>query len=377
MAWEMKKLGDFLTLEYGKPLDQALRKSDGKYPVYGANGIKVWSNEFYYAKRTIIIGRKGSAGELTLTEEKFWPLDVTYFLKFDHKKYNLHFIYFLLSGLNLSNLATGVKPGINRNNVYSIEVNVPTIQEQKRIVAMLDAAFADIEKIRANTEQNLKNARELFESYLEQVFTNGNNAWKIKKLEDVVTPVETIDPRKAPKKMFHYIDVSSVSNKTFSIVETNELLGCNAPSRARRFVNAGDIIFATVRPTLRRIAIIPEHLDHQVCSTGYFVFRTKLELEKKFLFYYLQTNFFMSEMERLQSGTSYPAVNDSQIKNVFIKYPANQEQKRIVQMLDAVSLQTDKLTNLYKSKLTELDNLKKSLLHQAFSGQLTNQEVIA
>ena len=119
-GWEVKKLGDVLELEYGKPLPADKRKQNGKYPVYGANGEKNRSDEYYYDKLSIIVGRKGSAGEINFTEEKFWPLDVTYFVTFDNKKYDLNFIYYLLSKLELPSLAKGVKPGINRNEVYSI-----------------------------------------------------------------------------------------------------------------------------------------------------------------------------------------------------------------------------------------------------------------
>ena len=167
--WGEIKLGNILKLEYGKPLPDFKRKSDGLYPVYGANGEKDRTNEYYYNKKSIIVGRKGSAGEVNLTEERFWPLDVAYFVTFDEKQYNLKFIYNLLCGLELTNLAKGVKPGINRNEVYSISVKVPSLLEQKRIVAILDKVFADIAKAKENAEKNFQNARELFESYLSTV----------------------------------------------------------------------------------------------------------------------------------------------------------------------------------------------------------------
>jgi type I restriction enzyme S subunit len=84
--WTIKKLGDILKLEYGKPLPDEKRIVNGRYPIYGANGLKGRSNDFYFDKKTIVVGRKGSAGEINLTEEKFWPLDVTYFVIFDETK---------------------------------------------------------------------------------------------------------------------------------------------------------------------------------------------------------------------------------------------------------------------------------------------------
>jgi type I restriction enzyme S subunit len=171
-SWEVRKLGEVIKLEYGKPLPDDKRNPSGAYPVYGANGEKGRTNEFYHNKETIILGRKGSAGELNLTEEKFWPLDVTYFVTFDEKKYDLVFLYHLLSLLELPKLAKGVKPGINRNEVYSIIVQIPPLPEQQRIVTILDEAFASIAKTKAKAEQNLKNAKELFESYKNELFLN-------------------------------------------------------------------------------------------------------------------------------------------------------------------------------------------------------------
>ena len=168
--WEEQNIGKFLKLEYGKPLDKKDRKLNGKFPVYGANGEKDRTDKFYYDKKTIIIGRKGSAGELNLTEEKYWPLDVTYFVTFDDKKYDLKFIYFLLLTLQITKLAKGVKPGINRNDVYSINVYTPNLKQQKFIVAKLDKLSAETKKLEAIYKQKLADLEELKKSVLKKAF---------------------------------------------------------------------------------------------------------------------------------------------------------------------------------------------------------------
>jgi len=183
--WEVKKLGEIIKLEYGKPLPPSKRKTDGAYPVYGANGEIDRSDDYYHNKQSIIVGRKGSAGEINLTEKRFWPLDVTYFVTFDNNNYDLNFIYHLLNKLELTKLAKGVKPGINRNEVYSIKVQIPQIFEQQRIVAIINEAFASIAKAKENAEKSLQNARELFESYLQSVFANPGEGWEEKKLGEV------------------------------------------------------------------------------------------------------------------------------------------------------------------------------------------------
>lgn len=114
-----------------------------------------------------------------------------------------------------------------------------------------------------------------------------NKNWEVKKLGDVLQETETINPSQNPNKEFIYIDVSSVNNVNFYIENTTLLKGKDVPSRARKLVKTNDIIFATVRPTLRRICIITDEYDNQVCSTGYFVLRVKENINYALLFYYL------------------------------------------------------------------------------------------
>ncbi|GER02204.1 hypothetical protein JCM17845_28270 [Iodidimonas gelatinilytica] len=160
------------------------------------------------------------------------------------------------------------------------------------------------------------------------------NGWKEVSLGDICEKTETVDPRKAPEDEFDYVDVSSVSNETFTIGETQRLLGADAPSRARRKIRSGDILFATIRPTLQRIAQIPEHLDGQICSTGYIVLRPKPALDARFLMHSLFRPDFMGAMVSLQSGASYPAVTDKQVRAQTIPLPTLEEQQRIVAVLD-------------------------------------------
>jgi len=158
--------------------------------------------------------------------------------------------------------------------------------------------------------------------------------WRIKPLGELLEKTETVNPLKSAGTEFNYIDVSSVSNQTFCIEATQRLKGKDAPSRARRLVRANDILFATVRPTLQRIAIVPDELDNQVCSTGYFVLRPKPEMNHRFVFYSLFTESFMDQMATLQKGASYPAVTDGEVRAQLLAFPSPLEQQRIVGILD-------------------------------------------
>ena len=161
-----------------------------------------------------------------------------------------------------------------------------------------------------------------------------NSGWQLRTLGEILEKTETVNPLLSPNTEFDYIDVSSVSNTTFEIEETQRLKGKDAPSRARKLVRTNDIIFATIRPTLQRIAVVPEHLDKQVCSTGYFVLRPKQGIDRRFVFYSLFTESFSGEMDSLQKGASYPAVTDGDVRAQKIPVPPLAEQQRIVGLLD-------------------------------------------
>ena len=159
--------------------------------------------------------------------------------------------------------------------------------------------------------------------------------WETKRLGDVLEKTETVNPAVLfPNAEFEYIDVSSVSNMAYMIEKTQRLKGKDAPSRARKVVRTNDILFATIRPTLQRIAIVPEHLDKQVCSTGYFVLRASPQIDHRFVFYWLFTGDFLGQMEHLQKGASYPAVTDGDVRAQAIPLPPLPEQRRIVGLLD-------------------------------------------
>ena len=159
--------------------------------------------------------------------------------------------------------------------------------------------------------------------------------------------------------------------ETKEIENETVVLGKDAPSRARKLIRTNDVIFATVRPTHSRVALITEEYNEQVCSTGYFVLRAKDFLNNNLVYYFLLTYGFNKQMEKLQKGASYPAVNDSDVKGIIIPFPKSlKEQQTIVQKLDAFSTETKKLEAIYQQKINDLEELKKSVLQKAFSGEL-------
>tara|TARA_Y100001935_G_scaffold100603_1_gene83656 strand:- start:1018 stop:2157 length:1140 start_codon:yes stop_codon:yes gene_type:complete len=165
---DLINLGDVCELIYGKGLDKTDRLENGGIPAYGANGIKAYSTKILSDEPSIIIGRKGSAGELTKVSSPFWALDVTYYTKINKELINLDFLYYTLSTMDLPSMAKGVKPGINRNDVYKRLIYLPTLEKQKNIVSTLDAIYAEIEKVNDSVSKLENNCNELKTAILKE-----------------------------------------------------------------------------------------------------------------------------------------------------------------------------------------------------------------
>lgn len=372
--WQTKKLGEVLKMEYGKPLPKSKRKDGGLYPVYGANGEKDRTDEYYYDKQSIIVGRKGSAGEINLTEKKFWPLDVSYFVTFDYKKYDLNFLYYLLGNLELPKLAKGVKPGINRNEVYSINVKVPPLPEQQRIVAILDEAFAAIATAKQNVEKNLQNARELFESYLQSVFVNPGDGWEEKSLEELVniTSSKRIFKSEYVKEgipFYRTKEIKELANdKSISLELFISHKRYNEIKANFGIPKEGDILLSAVG-TIGEIYVVQKG-DEFYFKDGNIVWLQDFDsVDTYYLKYALKS--FVEKIKTLSRGAAYSALTIEKLNKYRVPIASIKEQKRIVAKLDALSFETKKLEAIYWQKLADLDELKKSVLHKAFTGQLT------
>lgn len=153
-------LRDLVTLNYGKGLPQEKRNANGSVLGFGANGPKCKTDEFLFDGESIIIGRKGSAGELTRVSGKFWPLDVTYYVTLKSKVLDMDYLYFAMKSLNIPSLARGVKPGINREDVYELKIPLPSLEEQRKIVLLLSEIqkLKDLGDLKRNALHSLQDA---------------------------------------------------------------------------------------------------------------------------------------------------------------------------------------------------------------------------
>jgi len=169
-GWRWLPLGDVCEFAYGSSLP-AHKREPGNVPVYGSNGIVGRHREALTTGAAIIIGRKGSIGEVHYSPVPCWPIDTTYYVEHTKLPANLRWLSLWLRALNLPamNKAAAV-PGLNRDDVYRIEIPLPPLPEQKRIAAILKDQLAAVERARAATEAQLEAAQVLPATLLRRAF---------------------------------------------------------------------------------------------------------------------------------------------------------------------------------------------------------------
>jgi len=189
-------------------------------------------------------------------------------------------------------------------------------------------------------------------------------------LRSVCEPTRIWNPLREPRDEFWYVDVSAVSRESLAIQAPQKVKAAQAPSRARKIIQTGDAIFATVRPTLRRIAFVEKQYDNQIASTAFCIVRAnRQEAVPRFLYYALQTEFFNEEVAKFQSGASYPAVNDKDVLNQIIALPLSPEQEKIAAVLWTIQRAIE-----VEAKLSaNARELKQSAMRQLFTLGLRNE----
>jgi len=148
-SWKVVRLGEVCDFNYGKGLAKEDRKEDGKFGAYGANGVKTRTDLQNSDGPGIVIGRKGSAGAITLVEDSFYATDVTYYIPENQfGAFEMRYLFLLLKSLDLPKYAMGIKPGLNRNHAYNEICGLPPKKAQKRIITKVDELMGMVQKLR-------------------------------------------------------------------------------------------------------------------------------------------------------------------------------------------------------------------------------------
>jgi len=345
--WNIKNWESVLTINNGRN-QKNVTNPNGKYPIYGSGGIMGYADDYICNEGSIIIGRKGSINNPIYVTTKFWNIDTAFGLS-PSDSLDSKFLYYFCLGYDFTKHDKGTTlPSLTKTDLLNVSMPLPPLLEQKRIVAILDEAFEGIDRAISNTEKNLSNARELFESYLNSIFSQKGEGWEFENWESVLT----INNGRSQKNVTN-------PNGKYPIYGSGGIMGyadnyiCNEGSTIiGRKGSINNPIYVTTKFWNIDTAFGLSPLD---------------SLDSKFLYYFCLGYDFTKH----DKGTTLPSLTKKDLLNVSMPLLPLPEQKNIVNKLDKIYTKTQRIENIYRQKIAALKELKQSILQKAFTGELT------
>lgn len=398
--WQIKKLGevcDFVRGPFGGSLKKSFFKEDG-YIVYEQqhainnqfNDSRYFIDEkkfkemerFELKSGDLIMSCSGTMGKIAIAPRniKRGIINQALLKLTPSKQISNKFLKLWMQSEGFQDSLNKFSKGAAIKNVASvkilkqIEILLPPLSEQCRIVKILDEVFEGIEKVKENAKKNLQNSKELFESYLQSVFANPRKDWEEKSLEELgkITSSKRIFKKEYVKEGVPFYRIKEIKELANDKRITLELY--ISKKRYKEIKDSfgvpliGDILMTAVG-TIGEIYVVKNDDEFYFKDGNILWFKNFNSVDPYFLKFVLMS--FVEQINKLSKGSAYNALTIEKIEKHKIFLPKLiSEQKSIVAKLDALSAETKKLEAIYQQKLVDLEELKKSVLKKAFAGEL-------
>jgi type I restriction enzyme S subunit len=403
--WQMKTLGDLFEITSSKRVFKEDWKSEG-VPFYRAREIvKLAENGF--VNNELFISEEmfkeysekyglPKAGDIMVTgvgtlgicyvvkgDDRFYFKDGNIiWLKSNGKANSRYVEYAFKSDFLRKQIDDSVGAVVGTYTIIkakSTRIPLPPLPEQQRIVSILDECFAAIDKAKTNAEQNLKNAKELFESYLQGVFEKTGDGWEVRKVKDIGLTQTGTTPKTLEKKNYgDFIPFIKPADVDFSgigdIRYDNEGLSEIGLINGRK-MESGSILMVCIGATIGKVGFTEREVS---CNQQINSLTVKKEFEPKFIYYAMRSKKFQQKvlLEGKGAQATLPIINKSKWENLTLSYPESRlDQLSIVRNLDALQAETKRLEELYQKKIENLEELKKSILEKALRGELETEKL--
>lgn len=372
MKYQLKHLGDVCTFTYGDALKESNREG-GSIPVYGSNGIVGYHNKPLSVGETIIIGRKGSIGEIHFSKVPCWPIDTTYYI--DRTKMPCDFVWlcYILSALDLTRLnKSAAIPGLNREDAYEQTIPFPSLPEQQRIAAILQKADR-LRRLR-------RYARQLSDSYLQSVFLEmfgdpvSNPSKNPVRTLKQVSIIFSDGPFGSDLKTVHYVPngirvirLQNIGVGNFIDNDKAFISEDHFRSLSKHTCLPGDIIVGTLGEPNLRAFIQPEQLPIALNKADCVQIRVnKSKVTEEFVCYLLNMPQTLFLATGLIHGQTRSRINMGRLAELEVPIPDIADQ----QIFSAIAKQFKKMNRKIVESERQTEMLFQSLLQQAFQGEL-------
>ncbi|CCC41940.1 restriction endonuclease subunit S [Haloquadratum walsbyi] len=372
--WELLRLGDVLSFEYGDNLPADTRE-DGEIPVYGSNGQVDTHTEANVDTAGIIIGRKGSIGKGEFSINPFWAIDTTYYISDNETSENLRFVYYLLQNMKLERLnAASAIPGLNRNDAYNLNTLIPPLSEQQKIATVLRTVDQAIQK----TEEIIEQTRRAKTGIQQELFTQGYydhrffvetrvgelpESWRLEKIKNHTELVSG-----AHVKSELVSDDSSLTPYLTGPEDFDELgfTMTKYTDEPTKFCKEGDTLVTVKGSGCGKSTFA----DRRACiSRQLKALRPNGKLEELYLFYFVETK--QKLLKSLAEGSAIPGLSNSHLTALDIPIPSIEEQRKVGEVLKKYD---DRIVYEKKYK-SQLQRLKHGLMQDLLSGDVRTADV--
>lgn len=353
--WPFVELGEVCEMYQPKTITSKEIKSEGKYKVFGANGIIGYYDKYNHEDSEVLITCRGATcGTLNLSEPNSWITGNAMVVKPKDNRLNKQFLFYILKNSDFKSVISGsAQPQITRTSLSPLKIPLPPIEVQKEIAEQIEVKQNAIDHAKAII-QNLERERRYFGQSLRKL-----EGVEMVKLSDICEiNGKTAEPTKLfGKDAFAYIDISSVENGTGNLNYENMILPSNAPSRARRIIQNGDVLLSTVRPNLKAFAYLENLPSRALASTGFAVLTAKEKVLAKYVFHLLFADDLQNQMAGRMGKGSYPSINQDDVEQLSIPLPSLEIQKKLVaeaekeqQIINA----SKQLIEIYEQKISDV-----------------------
>jgi type I restriction enzyme S subunit len=375
-GWEVKKLGDVCYSKSSNVSQNQLADDVGDYPIFGASGL-IKNVSFYHQEKPYLSIVKDGSGFGRVTKmDAFTSVIGTLQYILPNDEIDLDYLNYSLMSVDFKKYVQGAAiPHIYFKDYKNEPFLFMPLPEQQRIVAILDDAFTKIDKVKAIAEQNLKNTKELFESYLQGVFDNKGDVWvtdKFVNLCNLITCGVAATPKYVDESVgVPFLSAQNVRNgevvldkfKHISKEFHRELTKKNKPHK-------GDILYSRVGAKYGEAGVVEHDFEFSVYVSVTLIKPKPEKLDNYFLKHLLNSPSIKEVARKSISSSGVPNLNVKDVREFLISYPPITIQKKILSEIETMRAETQKLEALYQKKIGDLEELKKSILQKAFAGEL-------
>jgi type I restriction enzyme S subunit len=340
----------------------------------------------YCQENDILLGRYGAsvgkvlinkAGAYNVAVMKTIPDETILLKRYLFYYFNSHEFQFRL----LKTASRSAQDGFSKDDIFDFPILTPSLSEQQRIVSILDTSFEAIDKAKINAEQNLKNSKELFESYLQNIFSSKGEGWEEKTLGELATFRNGMNFTKSSKgEKINIVGVKDFQNSFWVPFETLETVTLDGKLNDLDLLKEGDILAvrSNGNPQLIGRTLLSSEVVGKVSHSG-FTIRIRLNsnnIDPIYLCNYLKISSTRKILVDGGNGVGIKSLNQGSLSALLIPFPNSLiAQKSIVEKITTFSIETKRLEAIYQQKVIDLEELKKSLLEKAFKGELKTEKI--